>query len=59
MSIEEELKNYAVKLAEGRATEGDTQRVLQLGNALKKGVAIPVAAPIVPSPKAVPPKKGK
>lgn len=59
VSVEEELKNYAVKVAEGRATEGDHQRVHQIGLAASRELPVPpAAAPVVdaptpdPSPKA-------
>jgi hypothetical protein len=52
--FKDELVDYAKKLASGRATEGDSNRVRAIGAALLKGVEIPpVAVPVLPAPEEV------
>lgn len=60
MSEVNELLEYAVKKAEGRATAGDETRVLQIGEAESRARKLAGAAPAVaPAPEPAPKGKGK
>jgi hypothetical protein len=52
--VNDELVEYAKKLASGHATEGETNRVRSIGAALLKSAEVPpVVVPVVAGPEVV------
>ena len=50
-SVNDELREYAKKVAAGRASVSDESRIHQIGAALNRGVEPPeAAAPVLPVP---------